>query len=222
MSSIFPFKLICIWWWLISDVSGRIIMLATFFRNVGDFLNVLSRSLTCWIGHQHLKLVINTFGLQDPSPSSWIHPNLRSLSELCHRVTFQRFTSRFWIAMSDNLTKYNERRRRCEVVKEIRLVFKLNLYNSFLNNLKTIPRKAWYKPKSTISGLGFTVWIPTKGPRLTVRVSLFKLNNFTPGPQHYETTTNVDELETDLEEPRPLQTAPRFIGNYRCERSNTS
>ena len=41
---------------------------------------------------------------------------------------------------------------------------------------------------------------------------LFKLNNFTPGPQHYETTTNVDELETE-EEPRPLQTAPRFVGN---------
>ena len=47
----------------------------------------------------------------------------------------------------------------------------------------------------------------------TVRESLFKLNNFTPGPQHYETTTNVDELETE-EEPRPLQTAPRFVGMY--------
>ena len=50
---------------------------------------------------------------------------------------------------------------------------------------------------------------------MPVLESLSKLNNFTPGPQHYETTTNVDELETDLEEPRPLQTAPRFVGNNR-------
>ena len=62
----------------------------------------------------------------------------------------------------------------------------------------------------------------TEGPslELQVRESLLKLNNFTPGPQHYETTTNVDELETDLEEPRPLQTAPRFVGNYSDARLN--
>ena len=41
-----------------------------FFRYVGDFLNVLNRSPTSWIGHQHLKLVTNTFGLQHPSPTS--------------------------------------------------------------------------------------------------------------------------------------------------------
>ena len=41
-----------------------------FFRYVGDFLNVLNRSPTSWIGHQHLKLVTNTFGLQHPLPTS--------------------------------------------------------------------------------------------------------------------------------------------------------
>ena len=41
-----------------------------FFRYIGDFLNVLNRSPTSWIGHQHLKLVTNTFGLQHPSPTS--------------------------------------------------------------------------------------------------------------------------------------------------------
>ena len=40
-----------------------------FFRYVDDFLNVLNQSSTSWIGHQHLKLVTNTFGLQDPSPT---------------------------------------------------------------------------------------------------------------------------------------------------------
>ena len=33
-----------------------------FFRYVGDFFNVLNLSPTSWIGHQHLKLVTNTFG----------------------------------------------------------------------------------------------------------------------------------------------------------------
>ena len=37
-----------------------------FFHYVGDFLNVLNRSSTSWIGHQHLKLVTNTFDLQNP------------------------------------------------------------------------------------------------------------------------------------------------------------
>ena len=40
-----------------------------FFRYVGDFTNV-NRSPTFWIGHQHLKLVTNTFGLQHPSSTS--------------------------------------------------------------------------------------------------------------------------------------------------------
>jgi len=62
--------LVTLWWWLIWDVGGRIIMLATFFRYVGDFLNVLNWSSTSGIGHQHLKLVTNTFGLQHPSPTS--------------------------------------------------------------------------------------------------------------------------------------------------------
>ena len=44
-----------------------------FFRYDGDFLNVLNRSLTFWIGHQHLKLDTNTFSLQYPSPT-WMQP----------------------------------------------------------------------------------------------------------------------------------------------------
>ena len=46
-----------------------------FFRYVGDFLNLLNRSPTSCIGHQHLKLVTNTFGLQHPSPTSMLPPN---------------------------------------------------------------------------------------------------------------------------------------------------
>ena len=37
-----------------------------FFRYIGDFLNV---PLRYKIGHQHLMLVTNTFGLQHPSPT---------------------------------------------------------------------------------------------------------------------------------------------------------
>ena len=48
--------LVTLWWWLIWDV--------------GDFLYVLNRSSTFWIGHQHLKIVTNTFGLQHLSPTS--------------------------------------------------------------------------------------------------------------------------------------------------------
>ena len=48
------------WWLYVGD----------FFRYGGDFFNVLNRSPTSWIGHQHLKLVTNTFGLQHPSPTS--------------------------------------------------------------------------------------------------------------------------------------------------------
>ena len=38
-----------------------------FFHYVGDFSNVLNRSSTSSIGHRHLKLVTNTFGLQHPT-----------------------------------------------------------------------------------------------------------------------------------------------------------
>ena len=41
-----------------------------FFRYVGDFLSISNRSPTSWIGHQLLKLVTNTFGLQHPSSTS--------------------------------------------------------------------------------------------------------------------------------------------------------
>ena len=41
---------------------------------VGDFLNELNRSPTPFIGHQHLKLVTNTFGLEHPSPTSLWSP----------------------------------------------------------------------------------------------------------------------------------------------------
>ena len=55
--------LVTLWWWLISDAG-------VFFLYVGDFLNVLNRSPKSWMGHQHLKLVTNPFGLQHPSPTS--------------------------------------------------------------------------------------------------------------------------------------------------------
>ena len=40
------------------------------FRYIGNFLNAFNRWPTSWIGHQVLKLVTNTFGLQHPSPTS--------------------------------------------------------------------------------------------------------------------------------------------------------
>ena len=57
--------LVLLWWWLIWDVGARIIIkesfIGDFFRYVGDFRNALNLSPTSWIGHQHLKLVTNTF-----------------------------------------------------------------------------------------------------------------------------------------------------------------
>ena len=41
-----------------------------FFHYVRDFINVLNQSPTFWIGHQHLKLLTNTFGLKHTSPTS--------------------------------------------------------------------------------------------------------------------------------------------------------
>ena len=55
--------LVTLWWRLISDVGGRIIMLATFFVMLVIF----------WIyeiSHEHPESVNNTFGLQHPSPTS--------------------------------------------------------------------------------------------------------------------------------------------------------
>ena len=48
--------LVTLWWLLIWDIGGKIIMLV-FFRYVGDFVNVLNRSPTSWIGHQYIKFV---------------------------------------------------------------------------------------------------------------------------------------------------------------------
>ena len=62
--------LVTLWWWLISDVGGRINSQMLTFRYVADFLNVLNRSPRSWIGHQHPKVITNTFGLQHPSPTS--------------------------------------------------------------------------------------------------------------------------------------------------------
>ena len=61
--------LVTLWWWLISDVGGRIIMLAI-FSLYWWFSQRINRSSASWIGHQYLKFVTNTFGLQHPSPTS--------------------------------------------------------------------------------------------------------------------------------------------------------
>ena len=61
--------LVTLWWWPIWDVGDRIIMLVI-FSLCWCFSNVLNRSPTSWIGHQHLKLVTNSIGLQHPSPTS--------------------------------------------------------------------------------------------------------------------------------------------------------
>ena len=41
-----------------------------FIRYVGDFVYVIIKTPTSWIGHQHLKLATNTFGHQHPSTTS--------------------------------------------------------------------------------------------------------------------------------------------------------
>ena len=59
--------LMTLWWWLISDVGGRIIMLATFFvmsvtffvmsvfsQRIKSVTNILNRSLTSKTCHQHI------------------------------------------------------------------------------------------------------------------------------------------------------------------------
>ena len=45
--------LVALWWWPVWDVGGRVIVLVTFFRYVGDFLNVLNRYLVSDLRHQH-------------------------------------------------------------------------------------------------------------------------------------------------------------------------
>ena len=57
-------------WWIYDGDWFQNHYVGDFFRYVGDFLNVLNRSSTSWIGHQHLKIVTNTFGRQHPSPTS--------------------------------------------------------------------------------------------------------------------------------------------------------
>ena len=53
-------------WW--QPYNGDFMMVTD--RYVGDFFNVLNRSPTSWIGHQHLKLITNTFCLRHSSPTS--------------------------------------------------------------------------------------------------------------------------------------------------------
>ena len=54
------------------------------------FLHV--RSPTSWIGHQHLKLVTNTFGLQRPSPTSML-PAMFHAKSLCCQLKKYLFIS---------------------------------------------------------------------------------------------------------------------------------
>ena len=51
-------------WIIVNDVGDNVMLVIwCWWQNhyVGDFSNELNRSLTSWIGHQHLKLVTNTF-----------------------------------------------------------------------------------------------------------------------------------------------------------------
>jgi len=87
--------LVTLWWWQFQGWQlcywhcyDTDYMTLTDFRcwwrnhYVGDFSNVFNQSSTSWIGHEHLKLVINTFCLQHPSPTS-ISPQ-----NLVRRLTF--------------------------------------------------------------------------------------------------------------------------------------
>ena len=54
-------------------------------------------------------------------------------------------------------------------------------------------------------------WSKRSGKREIVQNHQFQLNSFTPGPQHYD-TISTNKIESDNDEMRPLQTAPRFVG----------
>jgi hypothetical protein len=69
---------------------------------------------------------------------------------------------------------------------------------------------AYYSPKkSTINTETACKWSKRSDKRDINHNPQFQLNSFTPGPQHYDTT---DEINEQQEETRPLQTAPRFTG----------
>ena len=66
--------LVTLWFEMVTDLRcwWQNHYVGDFFRYVGQFLNVLNRSSISWIGHQHLKLFVNTFGLKYPSPKSML------------------------------------------------------------------------------------------------------------------------------------------------------
>ena len=70
------------------------------FRYVGDFLNVLNRSPTSWIGHQHLKLVTSTFGLQHLSPTSMLQ--IFRCNESLNASLLGQKWYRIWNNLSEN------------------------------------------------------------------------------------------------------------------------
>ena len=61
-------------WWLYDGDLFKMLVAESlcwwFSQCIKSVTNILNQSLTSWIGHQHLKLVNNTFGLQHPSPTS--------------------------------------------------------------------------------------------------------------------------------------------------------
>lgn len=70
---------------------------------------------------------------------------------------------------------------------------------------------AYYSPKkSTINTETACKWSKRSDKRDINHNPQFQLNSFTPGPQHYDTTDEINEEEN--KETRPLQTAPRFTG----------
>ena len=60
---------VTLWWWQILDIGDRFNMLGTIFVML-VILSVSNWSPRSKIGHQHLKVVTNTFRLQHPSPTS--------------------------------------------------------------------------------------------------------------------------------------------------------
>ena len=85
--------LVTLWWWLISDVGGRIIMLATFF--------VMSMIFSMyWIGHQHPKSVTNMMMIGNISSLSPTH--LVSVTNI--DATYLMYTV-YWIKLPWNRTR---------------------------------------------------------------------------------------------------------------------
>ena len=128
--------LVTLWWWLIWDVGGRIIMLATFFV-------VFNRSLTCWIGHQHPESITNISNL---SPTHLVS-NIRH-KHRCYRSKSPTKNSNFgklfgWVFHDFTITVNDDQSSKMKLV--LVWLLTLPLFDHYLGH-------CWMKLKN------FVIW----------------------------------------------------------------